>query len=115
MHLGHMRRLELKKLFALLLWGVLSYSAAHAQTCAKELAAVDQAVKKQYGADRTWLNILGCPICLDGELRKDAIVNKAQIKEISYFRNIAYMQMNRGDDKMCHESLKVPKRLLRVW
>ena len=115
MHLGHMRRLELKKLFALLLWSVLSYSAAHAQTCAKELAAVDQAVKKQYGADRTWLNILGCPICLDGELRKDAIVNKAQIKEISYFRNIAYMQMNRGDDKLCRESLKLPKRLLRVW
>jgi hypothetical protein len=48
-------------------------------------------------------------------LRKDAIVNKAQIKEISYFRNIAYMQMNRGDDKMCRESLKLPKRLLRVW
>ncbi len=115
MHLGHMRRLELKKLFALLLWGVLSFTTAHAQTCAKELAAVDQAVKKQYGADRTWLNILGCPICLDGELRKDAIVNKAQIKEISYFRNIAYMQMNRGDDKMCRESLKLPKRLLRVW
>ncbi len=99
----------------LLLCGVLTTMPAASQTCAKELAAVDQAVKKQYGADRTWLNILGCPVCLDGELRKDAIVTKAQIKEISYFRNIAYMQMNRGDDKMCHESLKVPKRLLRVW
>ncbi|NDF44532.1 MAG: hypothetical protein EB125_02245 [Betaproteobacteria bacterium] len=110
-----MRRFALTKLLAVLLLSTLSHSAAHAQTCAKELAAVDQAVKKQYGADRTWWNILGCPVCLDGELRKDAIVNKAQIKEISYFRNIAYMQMNRGDDKMCHESLKVPKRLLRVW
>jgi hypothetical protein len=94
---------------------LLAHPAAQAQTCAKELAAVDQAVKKQYGADRTWKNILGCPVCLDGELRKDAIVTKAQIKEISYFRNIAYMHMNRGDDKMCRDSLKVPKRLLRVW
>ena len=110
-----MHRFELTKLLAFLLWGALSFTTANAQTCAKELAAVDQAVKKQYGTDRTWWNILGCPVCLDGELRKDAIVNKAQIKEISYFRNIAYMQMNRGDDKMCHESLKVPKRLLRVW
>ncbi len=110
-----MVRIQLTKPIALLLWSVLTCSTAWSDTCAKELAAVDQAVKKQYGADRTWLNILGCPICLDGELRKDAIVNKTQIKEISYFRNIAYMQMNRGDDKMCHESLKVPKRLLRVW
>ena len=100
---------------ALLLFGVLTHASALAQTCMKEISAVDQAVKKQYGADRTWKNILGCPICLDGELRKDAIVTKAQIKEISYYRNIAYMQMNRGDDKMCHESLKIPKRLLRVW
>lgn len=110
-----MARIKLTKLTAVLLWGVLNCSTAWSGTCAKELSAVDQAVKRQYGADRTWLNILGCPVCLDGELRKDAIVNKAQIKEISYFRNIAYMQMNRGDDKMCHESLKVPKRLLRVW
>lgn len=99
----------------LLLFGVLPHASALGQTCMKEISAVDQAVKKQYGADRTWKNILGCPICLDGELRKDAIVTKAQIKEISYYRNIAYMQMNRGDDKMCHESLKIPKRLLRVW
>ena len=99
----------------LLLFGAFASVSALAQTCMKEISAVDQAVKKQYGADRTWKNILGCPICLDGELRKDAIVTKAQIKEISYFRNIAYMQMTRGDDKMCHESLKTPKRLLRVW
>lgn len=110
-----MTRIQLIKPATLLLWSVLTCSTVWSDTCAKELAAVDQAVKKQYGADRTWLNILGCPVCLDGELRKDAIVNKTQIKEISYFRNIAYMQMNRGDDKMCHESLKVPKRLLRVW
>ena len=52
---------------------------------------------------------------MDGQLRKDAIVNVEQIKEISYFRNIAYMQHARGDDKMCKESLAKPKRMLRVW
>lgn len=90
-------------------------SNAHAGSCSDDLTAVDKALRSQYGADRTWKNILACPIVLDGELRKDAIVNKAQIKEISYFRNIAYMQHNRGDDQMCQESLKKPKRLLRVW
>jgi hypothetical protein len=93
--------------------GLASY--AHAGSCSDDLTAVDKALRSQYGADRTWKNILACPIVLDGELRKDAIVNKTQIKEISYFRNIAYMQLNRGDEQMCRESLKKPKRLLRVW
>lgn len=98
---------------ALLCVGLVT--TAHAGNCADDLTAVDKALRSQYGADRTWKNILACPIVLDGELRKDAIVNKTQIKEISYFRNIAYMQLSRGDEKMCRESLKVPKRLLRVW
>jgi hypothetical protein len=38
-----------------------------------------------------------------------------QIKEISYFRNIAYMQLSRGDEKMCKESMVKPKRMLRIW
>ncbi|MBU3647220.1 MAG: hypothetical protein FGM56_03990 [Limnohabitans sp.] len=90
-------------------------ASVYAGSCADDLSAVDKALRSQYGADRTWRNILACPIVLDGELRKDAIVNKAQIKEISYFRNIAYMQYNRGDEQMCQDSLKKPKRLLRVW
>ena len=106
--------------FRVFLTGLLSLnlglaSYAHAGSCSDDLTAVDKALRSQYGADRTWKNILACPIVLDGELRKDAIVNKAQIKEISYFRNIAYMQHNRGDEQMCQESLKKPKRLLRVW
>lgn len=106
--------------FRVFLNGLLSLnlclaSYAHAGSCSDDLTAVDKALRSQYGADRTWKNILACPIVLDGELRKDAIVNKAQIKEISYFRNIAYMQHNRGDEQMCQESLKKPKRLLRVW
>ena len=57
--------------------------------CSTEMSAVDQKIRKQYGEDLTWWTILGCPVCLGAELRKDAIVTKAQIKEISFHRNIA--------------------------
>ena len=94
---------------------LLGSSPAWASSCAEDIASVDKALRKQYGEDRKWWQVIACPVVMDGQLRKDAIVNVEQIKEISYFRNIAYMQMNRGDDKMCRESLKLPKRLLRVW
>lgn len=90
-------------------------AAAWAGNCAQDIVAVDNALRKQYGEDRKWWQIIACPIVMDGQLRKDAIVNVEQIKEISYFRNIAYMQHARGDDKMCQESLKQPKRMLRIW
>lgn len=93
----------------------LAATTASANSCAEDIAAVDKALRSQYGEDRKWWQIIACPVVMDGQLRKDAVVNVEQIKEISYFRNIAYMQMNRGDDKMCRESLKLPKRLLRVW
>jgi hypothetical protein len=93
----------------------LTTMPASAGSCAEDIAAVDKALRSQYGEDRKWWQVIACPVVMDGQLRKDAIVNVEQIKEISYFRNIAYMQMNRGDDKMCRDSLKLPKRLLRVW
>lgn len=86
-----------------------------AGTCADDIAAVDKALRSQYGEDRKWWQVIACPVVMDGKLRKDAVVNVEQIKEISYFRNIAYMQHARGDDKMCKESLKKPKLMLRVW
>lgn len=90
-------------------------ATAWAGTCAQDIASVDNALRKQYGEDRKWWQLIACPVVMDGQLRKDAIVNVEQIKEISYFRNIAYMQHARGDDKMCKESMAKPKRLLRVW
>ena len=86
-----------------------------AGNCAEDIAAVDKALRSQYGEDRKWWQVIACPVVMDGKLRKDAVVNVEQIKEISYFRNIAYMQHARGDDKMCKESLKKPKLMLRVW
>ena len=93
----------------------LAASPASASNCAEDIAAVDKALRSQYGEDRKWWQIIACPVVMDGQLRKDAVVNVEQIKEISYFRNIAYMQHARGDNKMCKESLVKPKRMLRVW
>ncbi len=100
-------------LFASLLG--LATTPVSATSCAEDIAAVDKALRSQYGEDRKWWQVIACPVVMDGQLRKDAVVNVAQIKEISYFRNIAYMQHARGDDKMCKESLVKPKRMLRVW
>lgn len=99
-----------------LLMGLLASVAAPAwaSRCQADMSAIDSKLRKQYGEDTTWWNILGCPVCLGGELRRDAIVNKSQIKEISFHRNIAYVQLTRGNDQQCVEALKIPKRMLRI-
>lgn len=103
-------------LVSLLLMGLLSSVAtsAWAGRCEADMSAVDTKIRKQYGEDLTWWNILGCPVCLGSELRKDAIVTKSQIKEISFHRNIAYLQLTRGNDQQCVDALKIPKRMLRI-
>ena len=53
-------------------------------------------------------------VFLGSELRKDAIVTKSQIKEISFHRNIAYVQLTRGNDQQCVNALKIPKKMLRI-
>jgi hypothetical protein len=110
-------KMQFKSFFALtLLVGLLSSMAAPAWAgrCEVDMSAVDKKIRKQYGEDLTWWTILGCPVCLGGELRKDAIVTKSQIKEISFHRNIAYVQLTRGNDQQCVDALKIPKRLLRI-
>jgi hypothetical protein len=92
----------------------LGQAIAATSQCKKDLSSVDAGISKQYGEDRTWWNILACPVCLGSELRKDAIVNKSQIREISSIRNIAYLQMSRGDERMCVDTLKPAKRMLRL-
>jgi hypothetical protein len=108
---------QFKKFFVLFLWIGLSSSVvapAWAGRCEADMSAVDNKIRKQYGEDLTWWNILGCPVCLGSELRKDAIVTKSQIKEISFHRNIAYVQLTRGNDQQCMDALKIPKRMLRL-
>ena len=108
---------QLKNFFvSFVLIGVLSgiSAPAWAGRCEADMSAVDNKLRKQYGEDLTWWTILGCPVCLGGELRKDAIVTKSQIKEISFHRNIAYVQLTRGNDQQCVDALKTPKRMLRI-
>ena len=85
-----------------------------ASQCKKDLAAVDSGIKDQYGGYDSWRDYFKCPVCLGGDLRKDAIVSKSQIREISSMRNIAYLQMSRGDERMCVDTLRTPKRMLRL-
>ncbi len=87
---------------------------ASASQCKKDLAAVDSGIKDQYGGYDSWWDYFKCPVCLGGDLRKDAIVSKSQIREISSMRNIAYLQMSRGDERMCLDTLRTPKRMLRL-
>jgi hypothetical protein len=105
--LSHLRTIAL---IASLIAPQLSWAGS----CSEDMAAVDKALRSQYGEDRAWWQFFACPIVMDGKLRKDAVVTTEQVKEISYFRNIAYMQRARGDEKMCKESLKPAKRLLRI-
>jgi hypothetical protein len=107
--------MRMRHLFTVVCYAALVAPPTWASTCAEDITAVDKALRSQYGEDRKWWQIIACPVVMDGQLRKDAVVNVEQIKEISYFRNIAYMQHARGDDKMCKESLLKPKRMLRVW
>lgn len=93
---------------------LLTLAIASASQCRKDLSSVDAGIHKQYGEDRTWWNFFACPVCLGSELRKHAIVNKSQIREISSIRNIAYLQMSRGDEKICVDTLKPAKRMLRL-
>jgi len=41
-------------------------------------------------------------------------VTPEQIKSITSMRNLAYIQMGRGDDALCVQTLAPAKRLLRV-
>lgn len=100
-------------LFPLIL-SLIFPSIVSASQCKKDLAAVDSGIKNQYGGYDSWWDYLKCPVCLGGELRKDAIVNKAQIREISSIRNIAYLQLSRGDEKICVDTLRPAKRMLRL-
>lgn len=98
--------------FALVMLG--TWQTAQASVCTQEIAKVDHALKKQYAPDITFWNLLGCQICLGSELRKDAVVTKAQVREISFWRNVAYMHDARKDEATCLDSLKTPKKLLRM-
>lgn len=92
-------------------WGA---ATAMASPCAQDLQAVDLGLKAQYGGDGAWWMIFACPVDMGSRLKKNAIVNGEQIKSISSMRNLAYLQMSRGDEALCTQTLAPAKRLLRL-
>lgn len=95
---------------------LIAATSAMAAGCQKDISAVDAKIRAQYGPDYSkWWNWFGCPVCLGSELRKDAVVTKNQIKEISTYRNIAYSQLRRGDERQCVDTLRPAKGMLRIY
>lgn len=88
--------------------------AARASQCANDLSAVDKGLKSQYGGDGSWWMWFACPVDMGSRLKKNAIVTAEQIKSISSMRNVAYLQMARGDESMCVHTLVPAKKLLRL-
>jgi hypothetical protein len=83
--------------------------------CRAEMDRVDSAWTSQYHTEKHWWQrIVDCEICDDTELRKDAIITKEDSRKIGFYRNVAYSQLSRGDEKMCLETIKIPKRILRL-
>ena len=107
-----------KKFFVFFLLLGLLFGAATpiwAASCQSDISAVDAKIRDQYGGDYSkWWTWFACPVCLGGEMRKDAIVTKEQIRDISSHRNFAYMALRRGNEKQCVAELKNAKRMLRI-
>lgn len=107
-----------KKFFVFfLLLGLLLGAATPtwAAGCQSDISAVDAKIRKQYGGDYSnWWTWFACPVCIGGDLRKDAIVTKEQIRDISSRRNIAYLHLKNGYQKLCIDELKIPKRMLKI-
>ena len=93
--------------------GLIS-APAHAGKCADDIKAVDDAIKGQYGGNGAWWEWFACPVCLGSELKKDAIVTKEQVKDISSKRNLAALLARDKEEHMCARVLEGPKRLLRI-
>lgn len=110
---------DFKNFFVLSLFMGLLLGAASptwAAGCQSDISAVDAKIRDQYGPDYSkWWSWFGCPVCLGGEMRKDAVVTKKQIKEISTYRNIAYSQLRQGNERQCVDTLRPAKGMLRIY
>lgn len=108
----------LKKFFIFfLLVGLLLGAATPtwAAGCQSDISAVDAKIREQYGGDYSkWQTWFSCPVCLGGEMRKDAIVTKEQIRDISTHRNFAYTALRRGFEQQCVAELENAKKMLRI-
>ena len=87
---------------------------ALAGRCAEDIKRIDEAIKNQYGGNGAWWEWFACPVCLGSELKKDAVVTKEQIRDISSKRNLASLLERDKQEQMCVKLLEGPKRQLKV-
>ena len=92
----------------------LPISNALASRCADDIKKIDEAIKNQYGGSGAWWEWFACPVCLGSELKKDAVVTKEQVRDISSKRNLASMLNRDKKELMCVKLLEGPKRQLRI-
>lgn len=87
---------------------------ALAGRCAEDIKRIDEAIKNQYGGNGAWWEWFACPVCLGSELKKNAVVTKEQIRDISSKRNLASLLERDKQEQMCVKLLEGPKRQLKV-
>jgi hypothetical protein len=87
---------------------------ALAGRCAEDIKQIDEAIKNQYGGNGAWWEWFACPVCLGSELKKNAVVTKEQIRDISSARNIASLLERDKKEQMCIKLLEGPKRMLKI-
>lgn len=92
----------------------LSISNALAGRCAEDIKQIDEAIKNQYGGNGAWWEWFACPVCLGSELKKNAVVTKKEIRDISSARNIASLLDRDKKEQMCIKLLESPKRMLKI-
>ena len=94
---------------------IIPLSDAFAGRCADDIKQIDEAIKNQYGGNGAWWEWFACPVCLGSELKKDAVVTKEQIREISSKKNIASLLERDKKKQMCVKLLESPKRMLKIY
>jgi hypothetical protein len=92
----------------------LPISNALAGRCGDDIRQIDEAIKNQYGGSGAWWEWFACQVCLGSELKKDAVVTKEQIRDISSKRNLASLLERDKKELMCVKLLEGPKRQLRI-
>lgn len=97
------------------LMGALFLShAAQAGSCAEDISRLNEAMKNQY-EPWSWSNMFYCAVARGSELRKDALVNRTQIRDIASDVSIA-MRLDRiGQEQDCKAKLVTAKRLLKTY
>lgn len=84
-----------------------------AGSCASDISRLNAAMKDQY-VPFSWSNMFYCAVARGSDLRKDALVTRAQISAIATDVSLALRLDRIGQEQDCKAALVTAKRLLRV-